>query len=75
MSTLEEIKQTIQDEIDPVLAMHSGSCEAVSFEEGLLTIDLKGGCVGCPARKITMLTGILPILQEKHPDIEDITLV
>lgn len=75
MITLEQIQNTIDVEINPIIKLHNGTCKAVSFESGLLTLDLQGGCVGCPSSKITLFQGILPILQEKHPEVEDVTLV
>lgn len=74
MITLEQIQVTIDAEINPVIKLHNGVCKAVSFEEGLLTLDLQGGCVGCPSSKITLFNGILPILQEKHPEVQDVAL-
>lgn len=74
MVTLEQIIETINTDIDPILKLHNGSCQALSYEEGVLTISLQGGCVGCPSSKLTLLNGILPILQEKYPDIVDVVL-
>ena len=74
MSTLHEIQQTINTDIDPIIKLHQGSCKAVSFHDGVLGLELQGGCVGCPSSKITLFNGILPILQEKHPDILDVFL-
>lgn len=75
MVSLSDIQKTIDTDIDPVVKLHNGSCKAVSFEDGLLILDLQGSCVGCPSSKITLFQGILPILQEKHPEIQDVALV
>ena len=74
MSKIEEIKKVIEEDINPYLAMHSGSCEMIDFDDGILTIRLQGGCSGCPSSHITLFNGIVPILQEKIPDIEDVIL-
>ncbi len=74
MTTLEQLQATIDQEINPVIKLHNGTCKAVSFEDGTLTLDLQGGCVGCPSSKITLYQGILPILQEKHPEVQDVVL-
>ena len=70
----EQIKQIIKDEINPYLAMHSGSCDFISYEEGIVTISLKGGCSGCPSSQITLFNGITPILKEHFPEITDVML-
>lgn len=74
MLSLEQIQATIDAEIVPIVKLHNGSCNAVSFEDGVLGLSLEGGCVGCPSSKITLFQGILPILQEKHPEILDVFL-
>lgn len=74
MDTLSLINETIQQKINPLLAIHKGACEAVSYEEGILIIILHGGCSGCPAAKLTLMNLVIPILQENHPDIKDLLL-
>lgn len=72
---VEEIQKTINEEINTLLKLHNGSCEAVSLEDGVLTVRLHGGCVGCPASKITLMNLITPALKEKHPDtVKDVIL-
>lgn len=70
----DKIKEIINDDINPYLAMHAGSCEFVSYEDGIVTIRLQGGCSGCPSSQITLFNGIIPILKEKLPEIEDVLL-
>lgn len=74
MSVEDRIKQVITDEINPYLAMHAGSCDFVSYEDKIVTIQLQGGCSGCPSSQITLFNGIIPILKEKIPEIEDVLL-
>jgi Fe/S biogenesis protein NfuA len=72
---MEDIVKTIEQEINPLLKLHSGVCEAVSFIDGILSIRLQGGCVGCPASKITLAQLVMPLIQDKHPSVKDIVLV
>lgn len=71
-SMLEKIQGTIEEKINPILDMHGGSAEALSFDEeaNTLTLKLLGGCAGCPASTMTLYRGIVPILQEEYPEIE-----
>jgi Fe/S biogenesis protein NfuA len=71
---MEQIKKVIEEEINPVLALHKGSCELVSFAGGIVTIKLFGGCSGCPSSQLTLFNGIVPILQQHFPEIDDIEL-
>lgn len=74
MSLIENIQKAIEDEINPQLALHSGSCELVDFEDGIVSIKMQGGCSGCPSSAITLFNGIVPILTEKFPEVEDVVL-
>jgi Fe-S cluster biogenesis protein NfuA len=74
MSTIEKIKDIIRDEINPYLRMHSGACELVDYDDGIVSLKLSGGCSGCPSSKITLFNGIMPILKEKLPEIKDVVL-
>jgi Fe/S biogenesis protein NfuA len=71
---LEKIQKIIDDDINPYLAMHSGGCELVDVDDGVVTIRLFGGCSGCPSSHITLFNGIVPIFKEKAPEIEDVVL-
>lgn len=74
MSMIEKIKNVIKDEINPFLSMHSGHCELVDYDDGVVSLKLLGGCSGCPSSKITLFNGIMPILKEKLPEIKDVIL-
>ena len=73
-SITDQIKTVLEEDINPFLAMHQGSCEFISFEDGIVTIRLQGGCSGCPASHITLFNSIVPILREKIPEVEDVML-
>ena len=72
---IKKLKQVIEEQINPYLAMHQGSAELIDFEEGIVTLKLNGGCSGCPASQLTLFNGIVPILKEHFPeDIEEVLL-
>ncbi len=71
---LEKIKEVIEKEINPQLELHSGGCELIDVDDGVVTLRLYGGCSGCPSSTMTLFNGIAPILREKFPEIKDIIL-
>ena len=71
---IEQIQKVIEEDINPYLALHSGGCELIDVEDGIVTIKLFGGCSGCPSSQLTLFNGIIPILKEKVPDVEDVVL-
>lgn len=70
--TREEVQEVISKEIDPILALHAGSCTLLKVENNIITVRLEGGCVGCPSSKLTLFNGIIPILQDKFPNLIDV---
>jgi len=75
LNLLSDIEKTIDEQVNTLLKLHGGSCVAVSVEDGVLSVRLSGGCVGCPSSKITLMRLIQPIIQNAHPEISDVILV
>ena len=71
---IEQIKQVIETDINPYLQLHSGGCELIDVDDGIVTLRMYGGCSGCPSSQITLFNGIIPIFKEKVPEIRDVIL-
>ncbi len=71
---IEQIKEIIASDINPMLELHAGGCELLDVDDGIVTLRLFGGCSGCPSSQITLFNGIVPILREKIPEIKDVVL-
>ena len=72
---LEQINQLIEEQVNPVLNLHKGSCKAVDYKEGVVYLEMFGLCSGCPSARITAFNGILPTLKKSFTEIEDVILV
>lgn len=71
----EQVQSLINEKINPVLALHKGACQLIDVDShNDVYIRLTGGCVGCPSSKITLYNGIIPIIRENLPDINDVYL-
>jgi Fe-S cluster biogenesis protein NfuA len=71
---IEKLKEVIQNEINPSLALHAGGCELVDVDDGVVTLRMYGGCSGCPSSTITLFNGIVPVLKDHFPEIKDVLL-
>ena len=71
---IDRIQKVIEEDINPYLAMHSGGCELLDLDDGIVTLRMFGGCSGCPSSQITLFNGIIPIFKEKVPEIRDVIL-
>ena len=76
--TESDIKDFIDEEINPALQDHGGFIEIYSFDEETkdLKIQMGGGCQGCASSRVTLRNGVENYLRERFPslgEIEDTT--
>ncbi|PIS10814.1 MAG: NifU family protein [Bdellovibrio sp. CG10_big_fil_rev_8_21_14_0_10_47_8] len=67
-----KIKQALDAEIRPAVAMDGGDVKFAKFEEGILYLSLHGACSGCPSSTATLKQGIEVRLQELFPEIKEV---
>ena len=72
---LEEVKEVIEKEIKPLLAMGGGSIELVSVEDGTVKVRLSGACAGCPMSQYTLVNFVEATLKEKIPEVKEVVAV
>ena len=73
MSIEEQIKYTL-DKIRPFIQRDGGDVEFVSFEDGIVYVQMIGACEGCMMVDDTLGSGIKIILQEEVPGVIDVRL-
>lgn len=66
----QQVKDYINDSINPSLAMHGGWVELKSLENKAAYLQMGGGCQGCASSQMTMIEGIEAALKEKFPFVE-----
>lgn len=66
------IKKVLNSEIRPAVAMDGGDIVFAKYEEGLLSLHMRGACAGCPSSMITLKQGIEARLQELFPEIKEV---
>ena len=72
--TFDSVKEVIEAKINPVLALHNGTCELLRIQDNVVYVALLGGCAGCPSAHLTMFHGVKAILEYEFPEIKDIIL-
>lgn len=75
MSQVDTIKDILEHEIRPMLAMHLGNLDFVSFEGGVVKIRFQGTCKGCQLSTLTLKAGIESILKTKVVGVETVEAV
>lgn len=71
----EEVEKAIE-EIRPHLKADGGDVELVDVtEDGIVKVLLKGACVGCPMRQMTLTHGITHFIKKKVPAVKEVKAV
>ncbi|MDF7805913.1 NifU family protein [Pontiellaceae bacterium B12219] len=69
---LEAVIVVMDEEVSPALASHGGGGVVTKVENGVVFIELEGGCKGCPGARMTMKNGIETLLKEKVPAVKEV---
>jgi len=74
-SVEERVREVIEQDIKPLLAMEGGDIELVSVEDGVVKVKLRGTCAGCPFSQITLSNFVEATLKEKVPEVKQVVPV
>ena len=58
--------------VRPAVANDGGAIDFLGFEEGKLTVMLKGSCSGCPSSTATLKGGIENLLKQHMPEVREV---
>lgn len=64
------IKEILKEYVAPAVDMHGGMVNFISFENGVLTLQLSGSCSGCAGSTYTLQMGIEGMFREHVPEVE-----
>lgn len=67
--------QAVITQISQGLKMDGGDLELVSFAKGVVSVRLKGACLGCPMALTTFSEYIEKEIREQLPEIKEVKLV
>jgi Fe-S cluster biogenesis protein NfuA len=67
-----KIQQILNDYVRPAVEQDGGAISYKSFEEGIVTVELRGSCSGCPSSTITLKSGIQSLLQRMVPEVKEV---
>ncbi len=70
-----KVKEVIEKEVRPLLAMDGGSIDLLSAENGVVKVRLSGACAGCPMSQYTLANFVEATLKEKVPEIKEVIMV
>ena len=70
--TIKQIKDLLDTRVRPAVAMDGGDITFCSFESGVVTLQMKGACAGCPSSTATLKIGIENMLRHYIPEVTEV---
>ncbi|HKS20507.1 MAG TPA: NifU family protein [Bradyrhizobium sp.] len=70
--TVAQIKELIETRVRPAVANDGGDITFRGFKEGIVYLNMKGSCAGCPSSTATLQHGIQNLLRHFVPDVVEV---
>jgi Fe-S cluster biogenesis protein NfuA len=70
-----KIREILDNEVRPAVAMDGGDITFERFEAGVVYVYLQGSCSGCPSSTMTLKMGIENRLREAIPEVQEVVAV
>lgn len=70
--TVATIKELIETRVRPAVANDGGDITFRGFKDGIVYLDMKGSCSGCPSSTATLKHGIQNLLRHFVPSVTEV---
>ena len=70
--TVSMIKELLESRVRPAVASDGGDITFRGFKEGIVYLNMKGSCSGCPSSTATLKHGIQNLLRHYIPDVVEV---
>jgi len=72
---IKQIRELIETRVRPAVAQDGGDITFNRFESGIVYLNLKGSCAGCPSSTATLKSGIENMLKHYIPEVQEVRQV
>ena len=66
------IRGLLDEYVRPAVANDGGAIDFLGYENGTVTVLLKGSCAGCPSSTATLKGGIESLLKQHLPEVKEV---
>ena len=73
--TVNTIKELLETRVRPAVANDGGDIIFHSFQDGVVSLHMRGACAGCPSSTATLRNGIENLLRHFCPDVQEVRAV
>ena len=72
---IKKINEVLDTKVRPAVAKDGGDISFKSFKEGVVIVELKGSCSGCPSSIMTLKQGVQNLLCHYIPEVKSVEAV
>ena len=69
---VKQIREILDIKVRPAVAQVGGDITFHSFDDGVVTLVLKGSCAGCPSSTATLKAGVENMLRHYIPEVREV---
>ncbi len=69
---INKIKEVLDTKVRPAVARDGGDITFKSYKDGVVTVELKGSCSGCPSSIMTLKQGVQNLLCHYIPEVKSV---
>lgn len=73
--TVATIKELLETRVRPAVAADGGDITFRSFKDGIVYLNMRGACAGCPSSTATLRHGIQNLLRHFLPEVNEVRAV
>lgn len=70
-----KITELLEEYVKPAVESDGGAIHFKSFDNGTVSVVLKGACSGCPSSTVTLKSGIENLLKQMMPEVREVVAV
>ena len=74
-AVVNKINEILDSKIRPAVARDGGDITFKSFKDGIVTVELKGSCSGCPSSIMTLKQGVQNLLCHYIPEVKSVEAI
>jgi len=67
-----KIVEMLEQYIRPAVEGDGGSITFKNYNDGIVTVQLRGACSGCPSSTVTLKAGIEALLKRMIPEVKEV---
>ena len=72
---INKINEVLDSKVRPAVAKDGGDITFKSFTDGVVTVELKGSCSGCPSSTMTLKQGVQNLLCHYIPEVKSVEAI